>query len=64
MSQVIHYFMDNVEICREMPESADIVITGVYWGEPWTLFTPAYWLSQLWMSGLDKPSIFALPSRR
>ena len=54
MSQVIHYFMDKVEVSREMPDAADTVIAGVHWGEPWTLFTPAYWLSQLWMSGLDK----------
>jgi N-glycosylase/DNA lyase len=54
MSQVIHYLMDKVEVSREMPAAADIVIAGVRWGEPWTLFTPAYWLSQLWMSGLDK----------
>jgi N-glycosylase/DNA lyase len=54
MSQVIHYFLDNFEVCREMPDAGNVVITGVQWGEPWTLFTPSYWLSQLWMSGLDK----------
>jgi N-glycosylase/DNA lyase len=51
---VVHYLMDGVEVSREMPDPADIVITGVLWGEPWALFTPAYWLSQLWMSGLDQ----------
>jgi N-glycosylase/DNA lyase len=54
MSQVIHYFIDDVEVCREMPDPDDLVMPGVCWGEPWTLFTPAYWLSQSWMTGLDK----------
>jgi thermostable 8-oxoguanine DNA glycosylase len=54
MSQVIHYFVDDVEVCREMPNEDDFVMTGVRWGKPWALFTPAYWLSQFWMSGLDK----------
>jgi len=54
MSQMLHYFMDEVEVSRDVPDPDDVVITGVRWGEPWALFTPAYWLSQLWMSGLDK----------
>jgi len=54
MSQIIHYFVDDVEVCREMPDADAFVMAGVRWGEPWTLFTPAYWLSQLWMSGADK----------
>jgi N-glycosylase/DNA lyase len=54
MSQLVHYFMNEIEVSREMPDANDIVIPGVCWGEPWTLYTPAYWLSQLWMSGLDK----------
>jgi N-glycosylase/DNA lyase len=54
MSQVIRYFIDDVEVCREMPDANDFVISGVRWGEPWALFTPAYWLSQLWMSGADR----------
>ncbi|MGH8493112.1 MAG: 8-oxoguanine DNA glycosylase [Moraxellaceae bacterium] len=54
MNQTISYWVDGIEVKREMPGPNEEVIPGVSWGEPWALFTPAYWLSQLWMSGLDE----------
>lgn len=54
MSQTIRYWIDNSEIRRELPDADVAVIQGVCWGEPWALFTPSYWLSQLWMSGLER----------
>ncbi|HJW53989.1 MAG TPA: hypothetical protein VJ577_01825 [Burkholderiaceae bacterium] len=53
MTQTLHYWIDDTEICRELPDADDQVLPGVPWGEPWVIFTPAYWLSQLWMSGLS-----------
>ena len=54
MSQTFQYWDGDIEICRELPEADVQVVAGVRWGEPWVLFTPAYWLSQLWMIGLDR----------
>ncbi len=40
-----------------MPDACSEVLPGVIWGDPWTLFTPAYWLAQAWMSEIDtRPS--------
>ncbi len=36
-----------------MPEPDCEVLRGVLWGEPWNLYTPAYWLLQAWIEGLD-----------
>lgn len=54
MSQTLHYWVGDAEIRREMPDADAEVIPGVHWGEHCTLFTPAYWLSQFWMDGLDQ----------
>lgn len=54
MNQTLHYWVGDTEICRDMPGPEDSIISGVRWGDHWALFTPAYWLSQLWMSGLDQ----------
>ncbi len=37
-----------VEVMIPAPELE--VVPGVKWGDPWTLFTPAYWLTQAYMS--------------
>jgi N-glycosylase/DNA lyase len=54
MSQTLHYWVGDAEIKREMPDAEAEVIPGVFWGEHSVLFTPAYWLSQFWMGGLDQ----------
>ena len=56
MSQTLHYWVNDVEIRRDMPNADAEVIPGVLWGEHCALFTPAYWLSQYWMNGLDQAS--------
>jgi thermostable 8-oxoguanine DNA glycosylase len=53
MTQSLHYWVGDVQHCRNLPDPTEEVIDGVLWGESWQLFTPAYWLSQLWMNGLD-----------
>lgn len=53
MSQTLRYWINDEEVVREIADANDEVIPGVRWGEPWALFTPAYWLSQFWMNGLD-----------
>lgn len=56
MSQPLHYWVGDTEFRRDMPDADIEVISGVRWGEPYTLFTPAYWLSQFWMHDLDQVS--------
>lgn len=53
MSQTVRYWTGGIEILRELPNAHDTVIPGVHWGDHWVLFTPAYWLSQLWMNALQ-----------
>lgn len=53
MTQSLQYWVDDVQHCRSLPDPSEEVIDGVRWGESWQLFTPAYWLSQLWMNGLE-----------
>ncbi|WP_018986856.1 hypothetical protein [Methylophilus methylotrophus] len=54
MTQTLRYWINEEEIVRHFPAADAEVMPGVRWGEPWTLFTPAYWLSQFWMNDLDK----------
>lgn len=54
MSQLLRYWIGDAEHCRQIPDAEKEVMPGVLWGEPWQLFTPAYWLSQLWMANLDQ----------
>jgi N-glycosylase/DNA lyase len=54
MSQMLRYWINDEEIVRSIPDADNYVLPGVRWGNPWTLFTPAYWLSQFWMNNLDK----------
>lgn len=54
MSQMLRYWDGNIQIDREMPDADAEVIPGVRWGEPWVIFTPAYWISQFWMHKLDQ----------
>lgn len=56
MSQTFRYWVDNSEVQCELPDAETEVVSGVQWGEPWALFTPAYWVSQLWMSGYERAS--------
>ena len=54
MSQTLHYWdTSGAEVRRELPDAADWVMQGVRWGNHWEIFSPAYWLSQLWMSDLE-----------
>lgn len=54
MSQILRYWHSEIEVQCQLPEADAEVVPGVVWGDPCTLFTPAYWLSQLWMSGMDQ----------
>lgn len=53
MSQFVTYWIADEVITRELPDAGDFVMPDVAWGEFSNLFTPAYWVSQLWMAGLD-----------
>lgn len=52
MSQELRYWIGDLEHIRYLPDADSEVVKNVRWGEPWALFTPAYWLSQFWMAGL------------
>lgn len=56
MNQILHYWVGDTEIRRDLPNADAEVISGVRWGDHYAVFTPAYWLSQLWMGGLDQAS--------
>jgi Thermostable 8-oxoguanine DNA glycosylase len=57
MTRSISLIIDNKLVERAMPCPHEYVLPGVKWGDPWRLFTPAYWLAQAWMAGADdKPS--------
>ncbi len=53
MSQTVSYWVNDTERRRELPDANEPVVPGICWGDHWNLFTPAYWVSQLWMSDLD-----------
>lgn len=38
---------------RLIPSADEDLMPGVKWGDPWVVFTPAYWLSQAWMLQLE-----------
>jgi len=57
MSRKVSLIVHGSLVEREMPDACSEVLPGVIWGDPWTLFTPAYWLAQAWMSEIDtRPS--------
>ncbi len=56
MKRLISLIVGGCPIQREMPSSDSELLPGVYWGDPWVLFTPAYWLAQAWMTESDPSS--------
>jgi thermostable 8-oxoguanine DNA glycosylase len=57
MSRNVSLLIRDNLVQREMPDATSEVLHGVLWGDPWTLFTPAYWMAQAWMSEIDlKPT--------
>lgn len=53
MSQTVSYWIEERQVRRELPDAEQPVFNGIYWGNHWELFTPAYWKSQIWMHDLD-----------
>lgn len=53
MSQTVSFWLGDHEVRRELPDAENLVLPGIRWGEASNLFTPAYWVSQLWMAELD-----------
>lgn len=57
MSRKVSLLIRDTLVERQMPDAASEVLDGVLWGDPWTLFTPAYWMALAWMSEIDlKPT--------
>jgi N-glycosylase/DNA lyase len=53
MNRLISLVIHDQLVQREMPQADVQLLPGVYWGDPWTLFTPAYWLAQAWMTQVE-----------
>jgi N-glycosylase/DNA lyase len=53
MSRLISLIIRDRLIQREMPDADVELLPGVQWGDPWALFTPAYWRAQAWMTQSD-----------
>ncbi len=57
MNRTISILIQENLVERDLPGADTEVLPGVKWGEPWVLFTPAYWVTQAWMAEIDsKPS--------
>lgn len=54
MIQMVNYWVAGEEFQRVIPAPEDELLAGVRWGQHWDVFTPAYWLAQYWMKGLDR----------
>ena len=54
MNRAISLIIGEQLVQREMPEAHEELLPGVPWGDPWSLFTPAYWLAQAWMTQADR----------
>lgn len=49
-----HYYVGESAQVQNLPTPENELLPGLAWGDPGVMFTPAYWLSQYWMAGLDK----------
>ena len=49
MTQQFQYLDGDTVICRELPDARQRLVPGVRWGRVDVVFTPAYWMGQLWM---------------
>jgi len=57
MNRMVSLVIGEKLVERAMPCPEEQILPGMKWGDPWHLFTPAYWLAQAWMAELDtKPS--------
>jgi N-glycosylase/DNA lyase len=53
MTRTVGLIINDEVVQRELPDADECAMAGVRWGDPWDLFTPAYWLTQGWMAQLD-----------
>ena len=49
MTRSVPVFVGSALHTRSFPSARSWVLPGVQWGEPSTVFTPAYWLYQFWL---------------
>lgn len=53
MTQSVVFQISGKLIQRELPDPDVCVWNDITWGEHYCLFTPAYWVSHVWMNQLD-----------
>lgn len=56
MMRRISLLVGGKPIEKEIPRTDSELLPGVRWGDPWVLYTPAYWLAQAWMTESDRNS--------
>jgi len=64
MTQEVVYLAGGRIVRRRLPDPDAVVLDGVLWGQYERIFTPAYWVSQVWMHRLDDPGASPFHSRR
>jgi thermostable 8-oxoguanine DNA glycosylase len=52
----LQFWLGGEEVRRQVPDPEAMLMPGVRWGHHWVVFTPAYWLSQMWMAGIHEGS--------
>lgn len=53
MTQDVVFLLDGQVVMRYLPDPEERVIGDITWGRYEHLFTPAYWVSQIWMNKLE-----------
>lgn len=53
MSRLVNIVIGEKLVERTMPLADEYLLPGIKWGDPWCVFTPAYWLALAWMAELD-----------
>lgn len=64
MTQQVVFQRGGQLVKRELPDPAAYVWKEIAWGEHYCLFTPAYWVSQVWMHQPEEGSINPYYSQR
>ena len=63
MTQTVLWLSGGRVVRRQLPDPDALVLDGVPWGRHERIFTPAYWVSQVWMHHLDGPGVSPFHSR-
>lgn len=57
MTRLVNLVIDGQVLQKEIPASENELMPDVFWGDPWKVFTPAYWLTLAWMKEAELPHL-------